>query len=76
MRIGLPSLMSAACEIGALCGASEHRETLARYGEQLGMAFQITDDLIDYTEAGVPGGIPQWAIDAYDKAEFDDRGGA
>ena len=43
------SLLSAACEIGALAGAARHRQALARYGLQLGMAFQIVDDLLDYT---------------------------
>ena len=43
------SLMAAACEMGALAGAPEHRETLRRYGHSLGMAFQIADDLLDYT---------------------------
>lgn len=43
------SLMSAACELGAMFGAPEHRESLRRYGFELGMAFQITDDLLDYT---------------------------
>jgi octaprenyl-diphosphate synthase len=43
------SLMAAACEMGALAGAPEHREALGRYGHHLGMAFQIADDLLDYT---------------------------
>lgn len=43
------SLMSAACEMGAIAGAPESREALARYGHNLGMAFQIADDLLDYT---------------------------
>jgi octaprenyl-diphosphate synthase len=43
------SLMSAACEMGALAGAAEHRDALARYGHNLGMGFQIADDLLDYT---------------------------
>ena len=43
------SLLSAACEIGAIAGAARHRQALARYGLQLGMAFQIVDDLLDYT---------------------------
>ncbi len=43
------SLMSAACEMGALDGAREYRGPLARFGHHLGMAFQIADDLLDYT---------------------------
>jgi octaprenyl-diphosphate synthase len=43
------SLLAAACEIGALSGAEAYREPLARYGHLLGMAFQVTDDLLDYT---------------------------
>jgi len=58
IRAKTASLMSAACEIGSLCGASEHNEALARYGENLGMTFQITDDLIDYTEAASTVGKP------------------
>ncbi len=54
------SLMSAACEMGSVAGDERWREPLARYGFQLGMAFQIADDLIDYTETqavtGKPGG--------------------
>lgn len=44
------SLMSAACEIGALAGAEPYRDALRTYGFQLGMAFQVVDDLLDYTE--------------------------
>ena len=53
-------LFRAACEVGSVCGAVRHREALARFGERLGMAFQVADDLIDYTEqqetTGKPGG--------------------
>jgi octaprenyl-diphosphate synthase len=45
------SLMSAACEIGAAVGQPEHGEALARYGHALGMAFQVADDLLDFTGA-------------------------
>lgn len=58
IRSKTASLMRAACEIGALVGAKEHSEALAAYGENLGMAFQITDDLIDYTEAKETTGKP------------------
>lgn len=52
------SLMSAASEIGALCGAQEYRADLLQFGEALGMVFQISDDLIDYTEAQETTGKP------------------
>jgi octaprenyl-diphosphate synthase len=61
IRAKTASLLSAACEIGALAGAARHRQTLARYGLELGMAFQIVDDLLDYTaessETGKPTGL-------------------
>lgn len=54
------SLMAAACEIGAVVGVPEFREPLKRFGHNLGMAFQIADDLLDYTgtaaETGKPSG--------------------
>jgi octaprenyl-diphosphate synthase len=43
------SLMAAACELGALVGEARFRQRLARFGHALGMAFQIADDLLDYT---------------------------
>jgi octaprenyl-diphosphate synthase len=52
------SLMGAACEMGALAGAAAHREPLARYGHNLGMAFQIADDLLDYTGVEAVTGKP------------------
>jgi octaprenyl-diphosphate synthase len=50
IRAKTASLVSGACEIGALEAAAEEREALRRFGEALGMAFQIVDDLLDYTE--------------------------
>lgn len=43
------SLMSAACELGAASAGETYRASLARYGHALGMAFQVVDDLLDYT---------------------------
>ena len=51
-------LISAACETGALCGAPRYRSALARYGELLGMAFQIADDILDYTSDSAVTGKP------------------
>jgi octaprenyl-diphosphate synthase len=58
IRSKTASLMSAACEVGSLAGAREHREALMRFGDALGMTFQIADDLIDYTEAQETTGKP------------------
>src|SRR6185369_16760183 len=52
------SLLSAACETGAMCGAASHREALRRYGDRLGMAFQVADDILDYTETASVTGKP------------------
>jgi octaprenyl-diphosphate synthase len=52
------SLMSAACELGAAAGAARYRDGLAAYGHSLGMAFQIADDLLDYTQTEAAVGKP------------------
>jgi octaprenyl-diphosphate synthase len=61
IRAKTASLMAGACESGALCGAPQMRRPLAEYGDRLGMAFQIADDILDYTEnesvTGKPGGL-------------------
>lgn len=54
------SLMSAACAMGALAGEDRFREPLQRFGHNLGMAFQVADDILDYVgseeETGKPVG--------------------
>ena len=57
-RAKTASLFSASCAIGAIAGAPAHREALTRYGERLGMAFQVADDLLDYTGAQETTGKP------------------
>jgi octaprenyl-diphosphate synthase len=44
-------LFSACCEVGAILGGASEPEQkgLADYGRNLGMAFQLTDDLLDFT---------------------------
>ena len=55
------SLLSAACETGAMCGAARHRAALRRFGERLGMAFQVADDMLDYTGTASVTGKPSGA---------------
>ena len=61
IRAKTASLIAGACESGALCGAPEFRDALSAYGDRLGMAFQIADDILDYTGdesvTGKPGGL-------------------
>jgi octaprenyl-diphosphate synthase len=60
IRAKTASLISGACESGALCGAPAFSGALATYGDRLGVAFQIADDILDYTGdqsvTGKPGG--------------------
>jgi octaprenyl-diphosphate synthase len=47
-------LLSAACEVGAILGNVDDakRAALRDFGFHVGMAFQLTDDLLDYTSTG------------------------
>ena len=52
------SLFSSACEAGAIVGglAGDLRRDLREYGENIGIAFQIVDDLLDFVgDVGVMG---------------------
>jgi octaprenyl-diphosphate synthase len=55
------SLISSACAIGAASVTDDHEtiKKLADYGEKIGIAFQLKDDLFDYgdDEIGKPRGI-------------------
>src|SRR5947199_3839446 len=62
IRAKTASLLSGAGAVGALRGRAEYRAALARFGMRLGMAFQITDDLLDYTEGEAVTGKP-WGLD-------------
>src|SRR5207247_10760422 len=46
-------LLAACCEIGSLLAglAGQERAALSAYGRSLGLAFQIADDVLDYTGA-------------------------
>jgi len=43
------ALIAFSCEAGAILGEAtpDHRQALAAYGRDLGLAFQIADDLLD-----------------------------
>jgi octaprenyl-diphosphate synthase len=58
IRAKTASLMSAACELGAMTGDERYRGALARYGHFIGMAFQIADDVLDYTGTEEAAGKP------------------
>lgn len=61
IRAKTASLFAGACEVGAGQAGPREREAMRRYGESLGKAFQIVDDLLDYTEdeavTGKPSGL-------------------
>jgi octaprenyl-diphosphate synthase len=61
IRSKTASLISGACEVGALRARPAVRAALGRFGQALGMAFQMVDDLLDYTEdasvTGKPSGL-------------------
>ncbi|HKC66260.1 MAG TPA: polyprenyl synthetase family protein [Pyrinomonadaceae bacterium] len=56
-------LFSACCEIGAIMGGADaaQQEALRKYGMNLGTAFQLIDDLLDFTASdevlGKPAGV-------------------
>jgi octaprenyl-diphosphate synthase len=49
IRAKTASLLAGAAELGALKAPAPQRAAVQRFGEALGMAFQIVDDLLDYT---------------------------
>ena len=49
IRAKTASLLSGAAEVGALTARPAERAALRRFGEALGMAFQIVDDILDFT---------------------------
>ncbi len=46
-RLKTGVLFRAACELGALEGDRDRARVLARFGEQIGVAFQMLDDVLD-----------------------------
>ncbi|MFL5860115.1 MAG: polyprenyl synthetase family protein [Solirubrobacteraceae bacterium] len=61
-RLKTAVLFRAACELGALESADEHRVAgLAMFGERIGLAFQLLDDVLDVTGPPERTGKPQGA---------------
>ena len=58
IRAKTASLISGACECGALQASPDIRVSMRRFGNALGMAFQIIDDLLDVTEVEAVTGKP------------------
>ncbi len=56
------ALFASCCEIGAISAGADGwvRERLRAYGEALGIAFQLRDDVLDYIAAGTLWGKPRW----------------
>jgi len=58
IRAKTASLVSGAAEVGALRASPAQRESMNRFGHYLGMAFQIVDDLLDFTGGEAVTGKP------------------
>ena len=47
------ALITASCRMGAICASASpaHLDALSRYGQSIGLMFQIVDDLLDVTQS-------------------------
>jgi len=73
-RLKTGALIEAALHLGALCTNTDLPEatldTLTTYGQALGLAFQITDDILDVTIDTATLGKPQGSDAALNKATY------
>lgn len=60
-RLKTGILFRAAGELGALAGGGEHRADLGVFGERVGLAFQLLDDVLDVTGPPERTGKPRGA---------------
>jgi geranylgeranyl pyrophosphate synthase len=60
IQLKTAALLAASCTVGAVLGEldSGQRARLTRYGSRLGMAFQMADDVLDYTSSEAELGKP------------------
>jgi geranylgeranyl pyrophosphate synthase len=59
-RLKTAVLFRVACELGAVCGGAPV-DTLAAFGERIGLAFQLLDDVLDVTGPPARTGKPRGA---------------
>lgn len=59
-RMKTGKLISFACEAGAVLGkaSEQHRKALLNYANDLGLAFQVTDDILDVEQSSTTTGKP------------------
>jgi len=71
-RLKTGMLMAFACEAGAILGKSDepHRKALRNYAHDLGLAFQVTDDILDVEADPIETGKPANQDEAAGKATF------
>lgn len=71
-RLKTGAIIAFACEVGAILGAAgpAEREALSGYADDLGLAFQITDDLLDLTSDTATLGKDAGRDEAAGKATF------
>jgi farnesyl diphosphate synthase len=64
--------MTFCCEAGAIMGkaSAAARQAVAAYGQEVGLAFQIADDLLDVEGSSAETGKPVGADAAAGKATF------
>jgi octaprenyl-diphosphate synthase len=62
LRRKTATFIASCCEVGGLAaeGSTSEVEALGRYGLNMGMAFQIADDLLDYAADETSTGKPRW----------------
>lgn len=66
------ALISAACEIGCIIGGADEKQLAAArgYAENIGLAFQIVDDMLDVTSDENTLGKPVGSDEQNDKSTF------
>jgi farnesyl diphosphate synthase len=71
-RMKTGRLMIYACEAGAILGKADepHRRALTNYARDLGLAFQVTDDILDVEADPDQTGKPANQDDAAGKSTF------